>query len=71
MVKFATHCYVLNVIGESMSNVESVFCEVCSLTFTEYEYEIAECCPYCGNQAAETLLGLVDDEIEVMRCDEC
>ena len=51
-------------------NVHSVFCEVCSLTFTEYEYEFAECCPYCGNQDEVTLVGLVDDEIEVMTCDE-
>ena len=52
-------------------NVETIYCEVCSLTFTEYEYEIAECCPYCGNQDEASLLDVNGDEIEVMRCDEC
>jgi rRNA maturation endonuclease Nob1 len=52
-------------------NVETIYCEVCSLTFTEYELETTNACPYCGNQAAETLLGLVDDEIEGVLCDEC
>jgi uncharacterized CHY-type Zn-finger protein len=42
-------------------NVETIYCDVCSLTFTEYEYEIAECCPYCGNDEEETLKGLCDD----------
>lgn len=60
MVKCATRCYVLSVIGEFM-NVETIYCDVCSLTFTEYEYEIAECCPYCGNDEEETLKGLCDD----------
>ena len=52
-------------------NVESVFCEVCSLTFTEYEFETTNACPYCGNQDEASLLDVNGDEIEVMICDEC
>lgn len=51
-------------------NIQSVFCEVCSLTFTEYEYDKDGCCPYCGNQDELTLVDLVDDEIEGVVCDE-
>lgn len=51
-------------------NIQSVFCEVCSLTFTEYEYETTNACPYCGNQDEALLSSLVDDEIEGVSCEE-
>jgi hypothetical protein len=51
-------------------NVHSVFCVVCSLTFTDYEYETTNACPYCGNDDEALLLDINDDIDGVELCDE-
>ena len=41
--------------------VSTIYCTVCSLTFTEIEYEETNACPYCHNDDDGKLLDVNGD----------
>ena len=42
-------------------NIATIYCVECSLTFTEYEYETTNACPYCSNDDDGKLLDVNGD----------
>ena len=41
--------------------VSTIYCTVCSLTFTESEFEATNACPYCSNDDYGKLLDVNGD----------